>query len=373
MALGRFHGIELRRVRLPLVEPWQTAHGVLSTRDLVLVHAVYEHGDGWGECVALPDPTYSAEYTEGALDVLRRHLLPRLLDQPVLEAKGVGGALAAIKGHRMAKAALELAILDAETRAAGRSLASYLGGTRSRVAAGVAVGMTGSVPELLDAVEQRVAEGYRRVKLKVAPGWDIEPVRAVRERFGDLQLQVDGNSAYRLSDLDRLKALDAFDLLLIEQPLDEADLVGHAELAAHLQTPLCLDESIVSAAAARSAIIMGACRVINIKAGRVGGYLEAVRVQESCSALGVPVWCGGMLETGIGRAANLALASLAAFSLPGDLSASDRYYLDDITEPFVLNPDGTIDVPGGPGTGAVLRTAALDAVTVGREWWPWRF
>jgi O-succinylbenzoate synthase len=236
----------------------------------------------------------------------------------------------------------------------------------------VAVGVTDSTAELLEVVERRVAEGYRRVKLKVTPQWDVEPVSAVRERFPDLQLQVDANSAYRLDDAPRLKALDSFDLLLIEQPLAEDDLVGHAELAAQLDTPLCLDESIGSAASARTALAIGACKVINIKAGRVGGYLEAVRVHDVCAAVDVPVWCGGMLESGIGRSANLALAALPAFSLPGDLSASDRYYREDLTEPINLNPDGTIDVPDRPGSGAVLRPAVLDAATVERDWWPWR-
>jgi o-succinylbenzoate synthase len=367
---GPLHGFELRRVRLPLIEPWRTAHGVTETRDVVLVRAVYEHAEGWGECVAMGEPTYSAEYTDGALDVLRRHLLPRILSGRPGSPETVEGLMRAIKGHPMAKAAIELAVLDAEGRAGGRSLASRLGATRRHVSAGVAVGLTASIADLLETVEQRVAEGYRRVKLKVTPGWDIEPVAAVRERFGDLLLQVDANGAYRLDDANHLKALDDFALLLIEQPLPEDDLVGHAELAAQLQTPLCLDESILSAAGARTALSMGACRVINVKAGRVGGYLEAVRVHDACAGVDVPVWCGGMLETGIGRAANLALAALPGFSLPGDLFPSDRYLREDITEPVGLNPDGTIDVPDGAGTGATLRADVLDASTVERDWWP---
>jgi O-succinylbenzoate synthase len=370
--LGTLHGFELRRVRLPLVEPWRTAHGVTETRDVLLVRAVYEHAEGWGECVAMGEPTYSAEYTDGALDVLRRHLLPRILSGRPSSPEAVDALLRPVKGHPMAKAAIELAVLDAEGRASGRSLADLLGATRQKVTAGVALGLTDSISDLLDRVEQRVGEGYRRVKLKVTPGWDLEPVAAVRERFGDLLLQVDANGAYRLEDANHLKALDDFALLLIEQPLPEDDLAGHAALAAQLKTPLCLDESIVSAGSARTALTMGACRIINVKAGRVGGYVEAVRIHDACADVDVPVWCGGMLETGIGRVANLALAALPAFSLPGDLSPSDRYYREDIAEPVSLNPDGTIDVPDRPGIGAVLRTAVLDASTVERDWWPWR-
>jgi O-succinylbenzoate synthase len=371
-ALGSLHGVELRRLRLPLRERWRTGHGEMDVRDLVLVRTVYEEAEGWGECVAMTEPTYSSEYTEGAVDVLRRHLLPRLSSSQPGGPNQVREVLATIKGHRMAKAALELAVLDAEGRATGRSLATMLGATRVRVAAGVAIGLTGSLPELLDAVERWVSEGYRRVKLKIEPGWDIEPVAAVRQRFGDVAVQVDANSTYGPDSLDRLKELDDFGLLLIEQPLAEDDLVGHAELAHQLRTPICLDESIVSAASARAALALGAARVINIKAGRVGGYLEAVAVHDVCAAVDVPVWCGGMLETGIGRAANLALAALPSFSLPGDLSASGRHYREDITEPISLNADGTIDVPDRPGSGAVLRVDVVDAVTVWRERWPWR-
>jgi O-succinylbenzoate synthase len=232
--------------------------------------------------------------------------------------------------------------------------------------------LTGSVDLLLEEVGRRVAEGYRRVKLKIHPGWDVEPVSAVRRRFSGLLLQVDANGSYGLDDGSALAALDDLGLLCIEQPLAEDDLLGHAVLAKSLRTPLCLDESITSAAAARTAIEMGACGVVNIKAGRVGGYLEAVRVHDACAALGVPVWCGGMLETGIGRAANLALAALPGFTIPGDLSASDRFYREDIAERVTVNPDGTIDVPSAPGTGAVLRPEVLAGSTIDQEWWPSR-
>jgi O-succinylbenzoate synthase len=318
------------------------------------------------------EPTYTSEYVEGALDVLRRHLLPRLFIKPPQAAAGVAGVLRPIRGHPMAKTALELAILDAEGRMAEQSLARHLGAVRTRVPSGVAIGVTGSITRLLDTVADRLSEGYRRVKLKIHPGWDIAPVRAVRQAFAELDLQVDGNGSYGPGDVGRLKDLDPFDLLLIEQPLPAEDLMGHARLGATLRTPICLDESITSADMARTAISLHACRIVNVKAGRVGGYLEAVRVHDVCKSFDVPVWCGGMLETGIGRAANLALAALPSFSLPGDLSASNRYYREDITEPVRLNADGTIDVPNRPGTGAIMRMDRLDAVTVGREWWPRR-
>ncbi|HEY2301478.1 MAG TPA: o-succinylbenzoate synthase [Acidimicrobiales bacterium] len=371
--LGALHGVELRRVRLPLVEPWRTALGIVTERDVWLVRTVFDGAEGWGECVAMGDPSYSAEYTEGAVDVLRRHLLPCLAASPgPLTGAEVAGVLHRVKGHPMAKAAIELAVLDAEGRAEGQPLAARLGATASRVAAGVAVGVTDSADALVRAVAERVAEGYTRVKLKIHPGWDLEPVQAVRASFGSLALQVDANGSYRPADAAALAALDPFELLCIEQPLADDDLIGHRELARTLRTPICLDESITSAAATRTAITLGACGVVNIKPGRVGGYLEAVRIHDLCVSHRIPVWCGGMLETGIGRAANLALAALEGFSLPGDLSASDRFYREDITEPVTLNPDGTIDVPSAPGTGAVLRTHVLADRTVGLDWWPFR-
>jgi O-succinylbenzoate synthase len=280
-----------------------------------------------------------------------------------VSAAGVAPLLAAAKGHRMAKASLEMAVLDAELRAAGMSFSEFLGGVKDVVAPGVSVGITESIPELVDIVAGYLDEGYCRVKLKIEPGWDLAPVGAIRERFGDdLMLQVDANTAYRRSDISHLAKLDDFGLLLIEQPLDEEDFLGHAELAGRISTPVCLDESIVSARAAADAISLGACSIVNIKAGRVGGYLEARAVHDVCTAHGVPVWCGGMLETGLGRAANLALAALPGFLLPGDVSATARYYTEDITAPFVLSA-GTIAVPTGPGLGVDVVTASLEALT----------
>ena len=367
----RLRAVELRRIALRLVTPFRTSFGVQTARDVLLVRieAASARGDveGWGECVALTDPVYSSEYVDGAEHVLRRHLVPRLFAAPdAVSADVMHRVLAPVKGHPMAKAALELALLDAELRAEAVPLAARLGATRTRVECGVSVGIF-DVPELLDQVDGYVDAGYRRVKLKIEPGYDVEPVRAVRERHPDLALQVDANTAYTVADADRLRALDVFDLLLIEQPLAEDDLLGHAEVARQVRTPICLDESITSVRVAEQALALGACTIVNIKAGRVGGYLEAVRLHDLCAARGVPVWCGGMLETGIGRAANVALGALPGFVLPGDTSASDRYYARDVlTEPFQL-VDGCLAVPSGPGLGIVVDTDVVDAITTARD------
>ena len=344
-------GVELRRISMPLVAPFRTSFGTETTRDILLVHVLTDEAEGWGECVAMSHPLYSSEYVDAAADVLRRFLVPALVASGPVAAHAVADVLAPFKGHRMAKAALEMAVLDAELRAEGRSFARELGAVHDRVPCGVSVGIMDSIPALLDAVGGYLDEGYVRIKLKIEPGWDVEPVRAVRERFGDgVLLQVDANTAYTLADARHLARLDPFDLLLIEQPLEEEDVLGHADLAKQIATPVCLDESITSAQSAAAAIRLGAAAVINIKPGRVGGYLEARRIHDVCVAHGVPVWCGGMLETGLGRAANVALAALPGFTLPGDTSASGRYYRADITEPFVL-ADGHLGVPTGGGLG----------------------
>ena len=360
--------VELHRIRMPLVAPFRTSFGSATEREALLVKVTTGEAEGWGECVAMAEPLYSYEDLETAAHVLRSQLVPRLLAAgPGVTAARVGPAVDKVKGHPMAKAALELAVLDAELRAAGRPLSAHLGAVKDSVPAGVSVGILDSVPVLLDAVEDYLDQGYVRIKLKIEPGWDVEPVRAVRERFGDVALQVDANTAYVLGDAPHLAALDPFGLLLIEQPLAEDDLRGHAALARLIRTPVCLDESITSARSAADAIAMGACSVINIKAGRVGGYLEAVRVHDVAQAHGIPVWCGGMLETGLGRAANVALAALPGFTLPGDTSASDRFYRQDLTTaPFVLE-DGHVRVPVGPGLGVQPDPDVLAALTVSVE------
>ncbi|WP_129666063.1 o-succinylbenzoate synthase [Phytoactinopolyspora endophytica] len=364
----KLDGFELRRVSLPLVAPFRTSFGVETVRDALLVRAVTPDGEGWGECVATVEPLYSSEYVAGAGAVIKDFLAPPLLAARDIDPQQVGPALAHIKGHRMAKAALEMAVLDAWLRQRGESFGAYLGAVRDRVPAGVSVGIMDTIPELLDAVEAYLEQGYVRIKLKIEPGWDVEPVRAVRERFGDeLLLQVDANAAYTLADSATLSRLDPFGLLLIEQPLDDEDLRQHAELARVIRTPICLDESIVSAKTAADAIAMGAARVINIKPGRVGGYIEARRIHDVCQAHGVAVWCGGMLETGLGRAANVALAALPGFNLPGDTSASDRYFSTDITEPFVLD-QGHVAVPTGAGLGVNPIPEILRELTTTVEW-----
>ena len=360
-------GFELRRISMPLVSPFRTSLGTETTRDVLLVRAVSTEAEGWGECVAMSGPLYSSEYVDAAADVLRRFFVPALAS--VESAVGVGPALSRFHGHRMAKAAVETAVLDAELRAENRPLARELGAVRDRVPCGVSVGIMDSIGELLDAVGEYLEQGYVRIKLKIQPGWDIEPVRAVREQFGDILLQVDANTAYTLSDARHLARLDPFDLLLIEQPLDEEDVLGHADLAQQISTPVCLDESITSARAAAAAIRLRACAIVNIKPGRVGGYLEARRIHDVCVANDIPVWCGGMLETGIGRAANVALAALPGCTLPGDTSASDRYYRTDITPPFTLD-NGYLPVPTSAGIGIEPLEAELAAVTTSTEWLP---
>jgi O-succinylbenzoate synthase len=362
----KISAFELRRITMHLVAPFRTSFGTETERDVLLVRALTPDAEGWGECVAMSEPLYSYEYVDAAYDVVRRHLIPRLFAAAELAAADVAPLLAPIKGHPMAKAALEMAILDAELRTREVSFAEHLGAVRAAVDCGVSVGIFDEIPALLDAVAQYLDDGYRRIKLKIEPGADVEQVRAVRERYPDVPLQVDANTAYTLSDARHLAKLDAFDLLLIEQPLPEDEVLAHAELAKVVKTPICLDESITSARAAVDAIALGACRIVNIKAGRVGGYLEARRIHDVCAAHGVPVWCGGMLETGLGRAANVALAALPNFTLPGDTSASDRYYHRDITRPFVLE-EGRLAVPAGPGLGVAPIPDVLEEVTTSVE------
>lgn len=362
----RLEAVELRVLHLPLVSPFTTSFGTETVREVIVVRVRTSDGDGWGEIVTQQAPLYSSEYTHGAWDVARRFLVPALLDAHVLAPEDVAGILRPVVGHRMVKAGLELAVLDAALRADGRPLGEYLGARVDRVPSGVSVGIQRDPAALVDAVGGYLDQGYVRIKIKIKPGRDIGDTAAVRDAFGAIPLQVDANSAYTLDDADTLAELDRFDLLLIEQPLQEDDIVDHATLAARLRTPVCLDESIVSAKAAADALALRAASVINIKAGRVGGYLEAVRVHDLCRAAGIPVWCGGMLETGIGRAANAALAALPGFTLPGDVSASDRFYTRDIvTEPIRLE-DGHVRVPTAPGIGIEIDPVALDDATVER-------
>lgn len=363
-------GIELRRLEMPLVYPFRTAFGTQESKDALLLRVVTPDAEGWGECVAATAPLYSSEYIDASIDVLKRFLIPALTAEADIRADLVGQLLSPFHGYRMAKAAIEMGILDAELRTQKVSLARALGAVRERVGCGVSVGIMNSIGELLDKVDEYVSAGYLRIKLKIEPGWDVAPVSAVRERFGDdLMLQVDANTAYSLADARRLAKLDAFELVLIEQPLPESDLLGHAHLAKLLSTPICLDESITSAQVAADAIRIGACRIVNIKAGRVGGYLEARRIHDVCRAHDIPVWCGGMVETGLGRAANVALAALPGFVLPGDTSGSDRFFALDITEPFVMS-EGHLSVPSGSGLGVTPLPERLGEFTTWTEWIP---
>ena len=356
----RLESITLHRVAMPLVRPFETSFGRQTARVVLLLHVRTDVSEGWSECVAMEAPLYSSEYVDGCEHVIRHHLAPALLATPTVTAEMVGSLLSFVVGHRMAKAALESAILDAQLRASGASFGTYLGAVSDWVDCGVSVGISPDLETLLAEVSGYVDAGYRRIKLKIKPGWDLEPVAAVRRLIGaDALLQVDANTAYTAADIDHLRELDAFNLLLIEQPFVEEDIATHVALALAIETPVCLDESIVSAGVARDAIERGATSVINIKPGRVGGYLEAVRIHDLCVARDVPVWCGGMLETGVGRAGNVALAALSGFTLPGDTSASDRYFAEDlIEEPFVLGSGehaGQLAVPTGPGTGVTVR------------------
>ena len=353
----RVEAVELHRIAMPLVRPFETSFGRQLARDVLLVHVLTDVGDGWGECVAMADPVYSSEFVAGCEAVIATYLAPAIIGREVT-AESFAGLTRFVIGHRMAKAAVETALLDAQTRASGQSFAQYFGATRTAVDCGVSVGISPDLDTLLAEVQLYVDEGYRRIKLKIKPGWDLEPVRAVRDLIGDLPLQVDANTAYTVADVDHLRELDAFGLLLIEQPFIEEDIASHVVLSSAIETPVCLDESIVNTDVALDAIERGATTIVNIKAGRMGGYLEAVRLHDACLELEIPVWCGGMLETGIGRAANVALAALDGFTLPGDTSGSSRYFAEDITEPFVL-VDGRLGVPQGAGSGVEVRTDLL--------------
>ncbi len=364
--------IALVRVTLPLVRAFTTSFGRQTQREALLVRVTTAGGAvGWGECVTPAAPVYSEEFTDGAALVLRSHLVPALLGAGrVVTADDVRGRLVHLQGHQMARAALEIAVLDAQLRVAGRALAEQLGAVRDRVPAGVSVGIPdGGVEELLDQVTGYLEDGYLRAKVKIEPGFDVAPMTRLRDALGsDVALQVDANAAYDPDDPTHVAALDGLDelgLVQLEQPFAAGRLLAHAEHAARWRTPVCLDESIHDAASAADAIALGACRIVNVKLGRVGGLAEAIDIRDVCRGAAVPVWCGGMLETGIGRAANVALAAVAGFVLPGDTSASSRYFGSDLTEPFEL-VDGHLLVPTGPGLGRTPRETLLEQAEVER-------
>jgi O-succinylbenzoate synthase len=363
----KISSITLYHLSMALRSPFETSFGRSESRDCILIEARAADAIAVGECVADRDPGYSYETAGTAWHILRDYLIPAILD---VELEGPGdlqARLQHVRGHNMAKAGLEMAVWDLQGKRTGRSLRHMLGGVRDRVDVGVSVGLQASPEALVKTVDGYLQQGYRRIKIKIKPGRDAADAQAVRRAFPNIRLQVDANSAYTLETASALKPLDDLDLLLIEQPLSEDDIWDHHYLQAQFRTPICLDESIVSARHARQALEMGSCRIINIKAGRVGGLSQAVAIHDLCRGKDVPVWCGGMLETGVGRASNLALASLPGFTLPGDISASDRYYLEDITDQkFSLEPDSTIRVPESPGLGVTLNARALQRVTQDR-------
>lgn len=366
----RIEQIDLAIVHLPLIRPFQTSSSRKTGLDHILARVVADDGTvGWGECASPSDPFYCPETTETCWHLLHDFLGPMVLGRSWSSIEDLTALYGKVKGNGFARAGLEMACWDALARSRGLPLYKMLGGTRAEVLSGVSLGIESNIETLFENIDQYLSEGYRRIKLKIAPGWDVDVVRQTRERYPDVALQVDANSAYTLDDLETLKKLDDFDLLLIEQPLAHDDIIDHAKLQNALRTPVCLDESIHSAADARKAIELGACRVINIKVSRVGGLLEAKRIHDVCQSRGVPVWCGGMHEYGIGRAANVAIASLPGFSLPGDVSGSDKYYHEDVVDPPVLANNGAIAMFPGPGLGVEpiedrIRKNTLRAATL---------
>jgi len=363
----RIDRIELRLVTLPLVRFFETSFGRVHDRTFIVTRLDGGGVTAYGECVADDNPYYSSETTETAWHIIGRFLAPLVLGVDFAHPREVFPALARVRGHHMAKAAIEMAAWDLFARQAGKPLRDVLGGSGDAIAAGVSVGIQDSLEQLADRVAAELADGYRRIKIKVKPGWDVDAVAILRRRFGAIPLMVDANAAYRLEDAAHLAALDEFELMMIEQPLDYDDIADHAVLQRQLRTRICLDESIHSVRAGRDALDAGACRIINIKPGRVGGHAESIRLHDLCAARGVPVWHGGMLESGIGRAHNLHLSTLANFTLPGDVAASRRYYQPDLIEPGIeVRPDGCIPLPAGPGIGVHVAIDRLDRATTAR-------
>ena len=364
----RVEQIELRHISMPLVAPFETSFGVETEREGLIVALRGEGLTGWGEVVATREPGYSSETAQTEWHILHEFIVPNVLGKEFADVETLEAIYDNVRGHPMAKAGIQAALYDLLAKAQGVSLQKMLGGSGEKVKVGVSVGIQPSAGALVERVRAYLADGYPRIKIKIKPGRDVAETQAVREAFPDILLQVDANSAYTLDDAATIKAMDNLNLLLIEQPLSEDDIFDHAKLQPQLKTAICLDESILSARHARWAHELGACRIINIKPGRVGGLREAIRIHDYCAEHGIPVWCGGMLETGIGRAANVALASLPNFKLPGDISASARYWKEDIVEPaFTLNPDGTLTVPTDPGIGVAVREDLLERFTIKKE------
>jgi O-succinylbenzoate synthase len=357
--------LELRLVKLPLVHFFETSFGRIYDKHFIIVRVSGEGETGYGECVAEQDPYYSSETNATVWHIIEEFIAPLVLGAHFAHPRDLFPALKAIRGHNMAKAAVEMAAWDLYARQQGQPLSRVLGGSRERIASGVSIGIQDTLSDLAAKIDRELAAGYRRIKIKIKPGWDIEAVETARARVGTVPLMVDANAAYTLADADHLAKLDAFDLMMIEQPLDYDDIADHATLQRRLKTPICLDESIKTLHAAREAIAAGACRIINIKPGRVGGFTESIRLHDLCAENGIPNWHGGMLESGIGRAANIHLSTLANFTLPGDIAASRRYFDPDLIDPPIeVAADGTIAVPTGPGIGVTVREDRIEAATL---------
>jgi O-succinylbenzoate synthase len=361
--------VELREIRLPLIHFFETSFGRTTERRIVLVRVVDTDGaEGWGECTAGEGPFYNDEWVETAWPTLTAFLAPMVFGKTVESANQILPLMKPVRGHRMAKAAIETACWDLEAKKAGLPLWKYLGGVREAIACGVSIGIQNTPAELIDKIETELAAGYQRIKIKIKPGWDVNIVEQVRRRFPDIKLMADANSAYTLADVDLFKALDQFDLMMIEQPLAHDDIFDHAELQKQIITPICLDESIRTREDAQHAIALTSGRIINLKLGRVGGHAPAKAIERVCRENQIPVWCGGMLESGIGRAHNIAMATLEGFTLPGDVSASARYWQEDIIDPPVtVSPAGTIAAPNGPGIGFEVNLARINRLSVRRE------
>jgi o-succinylbenzoate synthase len=364
----KIEAITLREIHMPLVHFFETSFGRTYSRRILLISVHCEGVDGWGECVAGEDPYYSSEWIDGAWPTLTKYLIPALLGQRIASARECPALYAKVRAHRMAKAALENALWDAEATQKKQPLWKLLGGTRREIPCGVSIGIQDSVEQLLEKIQTELAAGYRRIKIKVKHGWDLNVLERIRSRWSDITLSCDANSAYTLDQVEHLRKFDQFNLLMIEQPLWDDDIYYHARLQKELRTAICLDESIVNARSAEFAAEAGACRIMNIKVGRVGGFSEALKIHDLCQSHKIPVWCGGMLETGIGRAHNIALSTLANFSLPGDVSASKRYWKEDIIDPEVeVSPQGMIAVTDQPGTGYRINSDLIEKLTVRKE------
>jgi O-succinylbenzoate synthase len=361
--------IELREIRLPLVHFFETSFGRTTERRIVLARVTDSDGaEGWGECSAGEGPFYSDEWTDTAWVTLREFLAPMILGTNLQTAANAFAAMRPVRGHRMAKATIENACWDLEARKLGVPLWQHLGGTRKEISCGVSIGIQNTPDVLLEKIRKEVNAGYQRIKIKIKPGWDLKIVELVRKEFPEIRLMGDANSAYTLADVALFQELDRFKLMMFEQPLTHNDIFDHARLQTQIQTPICLDESIHSADTAVHAIELGSCRIINVKLGRVGGHSEAKRLEQVARERNIPVWCGGMLESGIGRAHNIAMSTLAGFSLPGDVSASARYWEEDVIEPSVtVSPHGTITPPDAPGIGFKVNLPRLEKLTVRKE------